>query len=301
MCAPGRGTSAAYRAQASPYYTAVANAQRQMAMAQAAALARENGLLQSATSVDLQFDAAERAYNRSDIQVASRIYVKLALKHRGTPVAAKARERLAELAQEARRKLKGIDAKLTETEGVLSPGESSAAARPATPQEMAAIQEKLVLGTFEEYERLGDDYGGIPEVDRELRTHIGKQRRRPELAAVLNEPEAKTLWEEGQQREKDDQQCCAYWVYKEAARLAPARSAGLARRRLAEMEQVPEIVASAVACRELQECHKIYKRAESLSKVRRERANELFAQVVARAPSDSEVHRAALAQLQEMK
>ncbi len=67
------------------------------------------------------------------------------------------------------------------------------------------------------------------------------------------------------------------------------------------MEQDPEVVASAVACRDLQESHRDYRRAENLSKVRRERAKELFAQVVERAPADSEVHRAALARLQEMK
>lgn len=301
VCAPGRGTSAAYRASSSAYYTAAAAARRQIAMAQAAALAREKDLLRQATTIALQFNAAERAYKEGDVRVASRIYVSLTLKHRRTPVAAKARQRLTQLAEEARKKLEQIDAKLAEKRRLLSPGESSGPGGPPTPQQLAARWERLVVGAFQEYDQLGEGYGRVPEVERELRTQIAKQRRRPEFAAVLNEPEAKTLWEEGQGREQEDEQCCAYWVYKEAAKLAPARSAGLARRRFAEMEEDPEIVASAAACRELQECHKIFSRAEKLSKLRQARARELFAQVVDRAPEDSELHRAALIHIQEMK
>ena len=67
------------------------------------------------------------------------------------------------------------------------------------------------------------------------------------------------------------------------------------------MEEDPEIVASAAACRELQECHKIFSRAEKLSKLRQARAKELFAQIVERAPEDSELHRAALLHIQELR
>jgi hypothetical protein len=262
-------------------------------------LAREEELLRRAMTSAAQFEAAQRAYQEGDLQVASRMYVNLVLKHQGTPQAAEARQKLAQLADEARRKLEQIDARLEEKGKVLSPGESSEPGGPPTPQQLTARWEKLVVEAFQEYDRVAEDYSGVPEVKGELNKHVGSQRRRAELAAVLNEPEAKTLWEEGQRREQEQQLCCAYWVYKQAAGLTPANSAERARRRLGQMQQDPEIVAAAVACRELQECHKLYARAERLIAARPDRARELFAQVVARAPADSEVHRSALAQLQQ--
>ena len=67
------------------------------------------------------------------------------------------------------------------------------------------------------------------------------------------------------------------------------------------MKQDPRIVASAEACRELQQCHKIYNRAKKLISPRPTRAKELFAQIVARAPEDSQLYRAARAHLDEMQ
>lgn len=264
-------------------------------------LAREKEILQQAATSSAQLQAAERASNEGDLQVASRIYVSLILRQQGSPEAAQARQKLAQLAAEARQKLKQVDARLNEKGNILSPGESSDPGGPPTPQQIATRWEKLVVEAFREYDRLAEDYSGVPEVKGELKKHVAGQRRLPEFAAVLNEPEAKTLWEEGQRREEEDQLCCAYWVYKEAAGLVPAHSAERARRRVAEMQQDPEIVAAAAACRELQECHKIYDRATRLIEARPARAKELFAQVVDRAPPDSELYRSALIHLQEIK
>jgi hypothetical protein len=264
-------------------------------------LAREEQLLRQATTSVAQFEAAARAYDQGDVQVASRIYVSLVLRHQGSPQAAEARQKLAQLADEARQKLQQVDSRLDELRNALSPGESAEPGGPPTPQQMAARREKLVVEAFHQYDQVAEDYSGVPEVSGELKKHVASQRRRAEFAAVLNEPEAKTLWEEGQRREQEDQLCCAYWVYKQAANLVPAPSAERARRRFAQMQQDPKIVAAAMACRELQQCHKIYDRAQRLVAARPVRAKELFAEIVARAPADSEVHRAALAQLQELR
>ena len=63
---------------------------------------------------------------------------------------------------------------------------------------------------------------------------------------------------------------------------------------------MPYYVAAAEACRELQECHTIFNRAGKLMKARPSRAQALFAEIVERAPGDSEVHRAAKKHLQDM-
>ena len=120
-----------------------------------------------------------------------------------------------------------------------------------------------------------------------------KLRRQPEYASVLNELAAKSLWELGQEHERDDQLCCAYWVYKRAAELTPAPSAVLAKNRFAELDKDPQVVASAEKCRTLQWCHQAYLRADRLLELKPERATELFAEIVSRAPKDSEVYREA--------
>ena len=156
------------------------------------------------------------------------------------------------------------------------------------------------MAAFREYDQLVAEYGGVPAVKRELTAHLRKQRHRSEFAAVLDEPRAKALLDMAEQHEREDQPCCAYWAYKDAAKLASTPSGQLARDRFVEMEQDPEVVASAEACRELQECHKLYDRAERLAKARPEKAKDLFAQITERAPRDSTIWLAAHARFQAM-
>ena len=54
----------------------------------------------------------------------------------------------------------------------------------------------------------------------------------------------------------------------------------LASKRFAELAKDPKVVAAAVRCRELQECHRLYARAEHLSKVDMNGARKLFAEVL---------------------
>ena len=156
-----------------------------------------------------------------------------------------------------------------------------------------AAWEAAVRAAFNKYNRLVDDYEGVPNLANTLTSHVNRQRRRMEIAVVLNEPEAKALLDAGKQHESEDHQCCAYWVYRQAARLLPAPSAIEAKTRLEALEEVPDIVAKAEACREVQRCHQLYARAERLLPDRPERADELFAEIIRRAPSDSKVYRAA--------
>ena len=115
---------------------------------------------------------------------------------------------------------------------------------------------------------------------------------------VLNEPEANELWKLGQQYEQKDERCCAYQVYERAALLTPAPSAELAAEQFAKMKENPEIVRSTKLCRELEWCHRTYRLAERLAKVKPRKAKMLFAQIVRRAPEASEVHRAARMRIQ---
>ncbi len=267
-----------------------------MAMARAAAEARQAYLMSQSAGDVARLATADRIYQEGDVRVAGRMYVQVALSRPKNQATAEARQRLVKLADEARQKLGKIDADLVGQGGGLSPGELIGPdGQPTAPW---AGQ---IAAAFRQYDDLVEDYGRVPVADREIKTHIAKQRRRPEFAAVLNEPEAKALWELGQQHEAKDHACCAYWVYREAARLAPARSARLALERFEQMEQDADAVAAAKACRELRQCHKIYNRAELLIANRPARAKELFAQIVQRAPEDSEIYRAAREHVQRLK
>jgi hypothetical protein len=161
-----------------------------------------------------------------------------------------------------------------------------------------SIGDAHILATFQKLDRLIVDYGDLPEIGSEIKTKVAKLRGKPEYAAVLNESAAKKLWARGQKFEDDDALCCAYWVYRDAKGLLPAPSALRASERFAELAKDPKVVAAAARCRELQECHRLYIRAEHLSKVDVNTARKLFAEVVERAPKDSEVYREAERQLQ---
>lgn len=154
-----------------------------------------------------------------------------------------------------------------------------------------------MIAVFEQLDELIAQYGELPGAGDEIKRRVTRLRYRPEYAAVLNEPAAAMLWLLGQEHERDDELCCAYWVYQEAAELVPAASAHRARERLEELSEDACVLASAEACLELKRCHEMYERAEGLLKVNPSRARQIFGEIVERAPEDSEIYRAALNQI----
>lgn len=284
----------------SAYAMAASAMARRTALARAQAEARLASALRKAASDAARLDAADQAYKSGDLIVASRMYVSLAGSRQKTAASVEARKRLDRLAAEASQEIEKMDGELDATRETISPGELLSLGLPEGDQPAGRWAE-LVKVTFEGYEKLADDYGGVPAVGREIKSHMAQQRRRPEIAGVLDEPQAATLLELARKHEQEDHACCAYWVYKQAARLAPAPSAKLAQERFDQMQQDPQVVAAAEKCRQLQECHRIYNRAKMLAEARPGRAKELLAQIVDRAPPDSEVYRAAQEEIALMR
>lgn len=262
-------------------------------MAQAAAITRQKELVRQAASDARRLALADQLYKEGEVSVASRMYVWLA--RRKTPVAPQARQRLSQLIKDAQTKLNEIDGQLAKSQSGLSASELMGPGDP--PDEW----KDSVAEAFEGYDRLAGQYRGYRPAHSEIKTHVVKQRRRSQFARILNEPEAKALWESGQEHEAEDNQCCAYWVYEQASRLTPAPSAQLALGRFEQMKQDPKIVAAAEACREVQECHKLYNRAQLFSDTKPARAKELFEEILARAPDDSEVYLAAQRHVEQMR
>ncbi|MHC4405730.1 MAG: hypothetical protein ACYTG0_39290, partial [Planctomycetota bacterium] len=187
-------------------------------MARAAVEAQYMAMVRKAASDAVRLNAADQAYSQGEFLVAGRLYLSLARK---SMVAPQARERLKKLTDEALQRLETIEASLAEASGGVSPGELSGADGP--PEAWKA----QVTEAFAQYDELAGNYRWYRPVSSQVRNHVTKQRRRPEIASVLNEPEAKALWLSGQEHETDGNACCAYWCYQAAVKLVPAPSAKL--------------------------------------------------------------------------
>lgn len=241
--------------------------------------------------------AADSSAARGDIRAAGVIYARLASRRPPNASSQTASLRLNQLRKDAQTKLDEIDLQLNSGGVYISIGDNaSLGTSDASVDALAGISQNI-LDAFRKYEDLIDQYGGLPGIGPKIEAHVAKLRRQPANAAVLNEAPARKMWDQGQQHEHNDQLCCAYWVYKEAAKLKPAPSASLAADRLAELEHDVQVVTAAETCRELKWCHGTYRLAEQLLSARPERAKELFAAIVARAPQDSEVYQAAKKQI----
>jgi hypothetical protein len=261
---------------------------RAQAEARAAALMREAE--KNAAVAEVRMAVADRLRDEGDIATAARIYVKLAVSKKSSAHAEAARDRLSQLGDEAKAKLAELDGQLASI-GQGDDGQQTSAER------FAEIRE-----VFDRYEEASRQYGGLP--GREgvtVRGHVKRQGAKPEFRAALNEPGASALWQRGQELEADDAACCAFCLYEEALQLLPAPSAIKAQDRLAEMKKDPQAVEAARNCQEVQWCLKTFERAERLAKVRKDRARELFQEVLAKAPRDSRVYADTVAMLDQLR
>ncbi len=259
---------------------------------QAVALARQEQLFRSEAAGAKRLAAGDRAHDEGDIRLATMIYIRLGASRPPNASAKAAKDRLAKLAGEARQKIQAVDAALAGETSLsrVSPGESVNSASPTR------LPPDTILKAFTDYDEIVSQYGKVPVAGKEITSHVRRQRQKGEYAAVLNESRAKELWELGQQYEKDDERCCAYWAYQEGARLVPAESALRAKERFEEMNKDPQLVQSAKTCRELRRCHEIYRTASMLAEVKPGRAREMYADILRRAPESSEIYRLARAE-----
>lgn len=256
----------------------------QLAQKQAAAEAQAESLFRQATAAAERLEAGDRARRDGDIRLAATIYVRLARSKPPTEASGEARDRMIGLAADAREELRKIDA-------TLECSDDSSHDSAHSPQ--GQVEPEVIREAFRKYDELAAKFASVLAAKREVTAHVVRQRRDPVYAAVLNEPKAKELWELGQQHEKDSELCCAYWVYQDAARLIPAPSAFQAQARFEALKGNPEVVRSAETCREVRWCLNAYQRAGWLGEVNSEKAKQLYAEILRRAPVDSGVYQAA--------
>src|SRR5262249_51441251 len=194
-------------------------------------------LVRQAATDDVKLAAAKAAREAGDIRRAVVFYRTLAFREPPTIQTTAAKDALAELNDEGRKRLAEIS---------------------------YDINKGKVTQSFATLRRLERDYSLLPETSREIRSYTNRIRRRSDGAAVLNQPDAEHFWDLGQQHERTGAICCAYLSYQEGRKLVPAPSALKAKERFDTLSADPEIVAAAERCANLQQCHRTYRRAELL-------------------------------------
>lgn len=209
---------------------------------------------------------AAKARQEGNMRLAAMFYERVALTKPRDKNHDAAKKALAEMADEGRREMKAAD---------------------------QLLEQGKITEAFERLDEMKLNYENVPRFNHEIADYVNKLHSNPRYKAVLNEPQASKLLAEGRKHEQDDEACCAFLSYEQAAELLPAASAKQAAERLASMKKDPEIVASAEECRSIQKCHHTFHKAELLKKSVPNRAEELFKEILAEAPRDSEVYRCA--------
>lgn len=170
--------------------------------------------------------------------------------------------------------------------------------------EMEKADELLASGqvaeAFEKLDYLAWAYEDVPEFNHEIKDHVERLHHESRYQAVLNEKPAAELLAKAEKQEQDDERCCAYWTYEEAAKLVPAPSALEAATRMEALKKDPEVVSEAEECRLLRECHHKFHSAQLLEKSLPESAKVLFKEIVEKSPRDSEVYRCARQELTKL-
>ena len=205
-------------------------------MAQQRALAAESArqaeALKQADTDAKRLAVADAARDRGEVNLAASLYLRLSVTGRKTEYGDTARQRLTDLASQGRRRLKALDAKL-----------SSAAAQEPLDENATDSENPLDARTqgihqaIAELEILVRQYRRVPKVGREISTLVRKRRAEPMYAAVLNEPQAESLYQLARQYDRKGQVCCAVQVYEQAVKMAPAPSAIRSGVRLAELKK----------------------------------------------------------------
>lgn len=257
---------------------------RQMQEAVATAMRRQAE--EVAKSQEERLALADQARDRGDMSTAATLYLRLAGTRPATPTVETARERFIELRKSGEQKLVEIDALLA------TRNDQSAGTQGGADHYTQTIEK-----AFEEYFKLQTQFYTVQGVGTKIRSHVARQKRQPEFAAVLNEPEAKGLFELAKSLEAKGQLCCAYYVYQQAGEVAHAPSGRLAAERYEVLSQNPQVVAEAKACAEMQWCQTTYDRAVRTAPIDPKQARQLFKEIVERAPTDSPVWQAAREQL----
>jgi hypothetical protein len=274
--------------------------------ARAAALQEESLRRRLAKNQNL-WSLAQEAEKSGDLRVAARMYERVALSRPRTNVTAAAQQRLTQIQAAAQSKFDRMEDRLA---SLARKGKAKGKAHsdsqnvpyglrsvPSASQ-IAQADVDEVTRLFAELDNLILEYAGVDSIENKFQQRVDRLRRQEPFTAVLQEPAASQLWQLGQTHEQQQQLCCAFLAYEQAAKLAPAPSGEKAKARARELQETNQsLVAEVRACLALQLCHEKYRRAMALKETLPERAREYLAEIIERAAPDTTVHKAAREQI----
>ena len=249
---------------------------------------RQRRIQKNAQTNAARLKAADEARSDGDIQLACRIYLRVATDRSFDASVRAARSRLAELKTEA-------SAEHTALLGRLASWLETA------PEHLAEDGGRGLAECMMDFSEMAERYGDVPEVGRKIKSTLSTHMKKPTVRAVVYEPQANHLWKTGRELEVQGNVCCALLVYRDAATQAPAPSALLAQERIKQLELDPQNIKDAEDCSALKWCHQKYRIAELLAKSEPQRARDLFHQIAQRAPTDSKIHQEARRQVAKLK
>jgi len=229
-------------------------------------------------TVKARLETADRALKKGDVSLAAALYRRVAKSRPKNRLTSKALGRIKRLQSEANKKLYFVSNKL---ERIRISSEPSKDGKP---------WQQVVRDCFEEGHKLRKKYRSVPISGRKIANTMNRLRNVSLYKEALHEPEAAKLLAEAKKLEADDKVCCAFYIYRETAKLVPAPSALVAMRRFKTLGNNKLVVKAAIKCRELQWCHRTYRKAESMAKILPAKAKVLFTKVVDRSPRDSRIH-----------
>ncbi len=213
---------------------------------------------------------AEKARKEGKPRLAATLYLRVALAKPKSPYNAAAKKALISMADDGRAAMKKADQLLSEGQ---------------------------VAEAFQKLDYLDWAYENVPKFNEEISSHVQKLRKDPNNLAILNESDAQSLLSTAKKHESENEMCCAFLAYEEAAKLVPAKSAKAAEERLQALKADPQVVKEAEECRVIQECLRIFHTAELLEKSAPEKAASLFKKILNASPDDSEVYKCAREEL----
>lgn len=274
-----------------------------MAAAAQAAASREAAARKKAAQSQNMWQVAQQAEAEGDVQVAARMYRRIATRQPPTDLNKAASARLGAIRAEALERFESLASDLTGQKESDESDQDSQGNEPRRPAALKRVQTnpKVVRDAFKKMDDLATEFAGVVTVEEELVDRIEKLRKEPRYAKILLEPDAAELVRFGRDYEEKGHLCCAMLVYEEAAAMTPAPSAEWAKTRFKEMQADSGLVAAAQECRRLQWCHAYFQRAQAIMPYRKEKAIEYFARICELAPAESPVHQASREHLAKLR
>lgn len=244
----------------------------------------------NAVQASKRWDAAKTAYQSGDVKAASRlINLTLVTSYASDDIREEAHGYLEEYRSDAELKLAELIDEITQS----------------VPEEERSEYVDRIKQAMKKLSSLNGKYQHVSPINKTIRSKLNHfLNNNEEVGEVLYQPHALRLVNVARACEREDQACCAYLLYVEAAELKPSAAARIARKKVQAMDQDQELMAEVRNCRKIRNCQEKFDKAvhhaTKKSKQSRKLALRLLKDIITEAPQDSTVKKAAATELAKL-